>query len=371
MTRPAQTDDALALVDFEAAARAEVVLPADAHVIGEPVTVTHIRDSGGARAGLLATCKRGDAMYELSLADVVFPAASPGASVVARSRIWLGLPPFDAPTIDAARPHKVEGDDIVVGTSADLLVLACKSNALRCRLLGSTREVTLRTAVRDEIAGSVITVTPRKQWTHARHPYLSGDVTAVRIDASVLGLVPLALHREDAARDTAGRDAAGSGRPAYRLVPVASSNDDPATELLFEAQDCIDARDYAEADELLHKVLALDLRHLDAHAMLGERNLSNWPTLALHHFELGVAIGSLSVGEDFDGVLPWGLVENRPFLRCLHGLSRALLRCDRSKDAAAALRRLLRLEPSDPLGAGATLAAIEAGKTWRELETAR
>jgi len=369
MTRPAHTDDALALVAFEAAARAEVVLPADAHVVGEPVAVTHIRSSGGARAVLLATCKRGDAMYELSLADVVFPAASPGASLVARYRIWLGLSPFDAPTIDAARPHKVEGDDIVVGTPADLLVLACKSNALRCRLLGSTREVTLRTAVRDEIAGSIITVTPKKQWTHARHPYLSGDVSAARIDASVLGLEPLALHREDAARDTAGRDAAGSGRPAYRLVPVASSsNDDPATELLFEAQDCIDARDYAEADELLHKVLALDLRHLDAHAMLGERNLASWPTLALHHFELGVAIGSLSVGEAFDGVLPWGLVENRPFLRCLHGLSRALLRCDRSKDAAAALRRLLRLEPSDPLGAGARLAAIEAGKTWRELE---
>jgi hypothetical protein len=370
MTRPDQTDDAGALMEFETSARAEFVLPADAHVIGEPVTVTHIRYSGGARAGLLATCKRGEATYELSLADVMFPAASAGASLVARYRTWLGLAQFDAPTIEVSRPHKVEGDDIVLGKPVDLLVLACKSNALRCRLLGSTREITLRTAVRDEIAGSIITVTPKKQWTHARHPYLSGDVTAVRIDASVLGLVPLALHREDAP-PIVGSDGAGSGRPAYRLMPVASSNDDPATELLFEAQDCIDARDYAEADDLLHKVLALDLRHLDAHAMLGERNLSSWPTLALHHFELGVAIGSLSVGEDFDGMLPWGLVENRPFLRCLHGLSRALLRCDRSKDAAAALRRILRLEPSDPVGAGATLAAIEVGKTCRELEPPR
>ena len=117
-------------------------------------------------------------------------------------------------------------------------------------------------------------------------------------------------------------------------------------------------------------MLALDLRHLDAHVLLGERNLSTFATQALHHFELGVAIGSLSVGEDFDGVLPWGFVENRPFLRCLHGLSRALLRCDRREDAAAALRRLLRLDPADPLGAGATLDAIEAGKTWRELEKA-
>jgi hypothetical protein len=76
------------------------------------------------------------------------------------------------------------------------------------------------------------------------------------------------------------------------------------------------------------------------------------------------------VGEDFEGVLPWGLVENRPFLRCLLGLSRALLRRDRREDAAAALRRLLRLDPADHLRARASLAAIEAGKTWREMETA-
>lgn len=369
MTRPIQVDDGGALVELEASARAEVVLPADAHVIGEPVTVTQIRYSGAARAGLLATCKRGAATYELSLADVVFPAASSGASFVARYRTWLGLQPIVASEAESARPHKVEADDIVVGKPVDLLVLACKLNALRCRLLGSAREVTLRTAVGDEIAGSIITVTPKKQWTHARHPYLSGDVSALRIDASVLGLVPLALHREDASQDTGGRDAAGSGRATYRLVPVAAANDDSAAELLLEAQDCIEARDYYEADELLHKVLALDLRHLDAHVLLGERNLSSWPTLSLNHFELGVAIGTLSMGKDWDGVLPWGFVENRPFLRCLHGLSRALLRCDRREDALAALRRLVRLDPTDPLGACARLAAIEAGKTWRELET--
>lgn len=369
MTPPSQTDDEGVLTELAASAHAEGILPADAHVIGEPVTVTHIRYSGVARAGLLATCRRGDTSYELSLADVVFPAASAGAALVARYRTWVGLAPFLAPCVEVARPHKVEGDDIAVGQPVALLVLACKSNALRCRLLGSAREVTLRTAVRDEIAGSIITVTPKKQWTHARHPYLSGEVSAVRINASVLGLVPLALLREDALNPAIGRDPSGDSHAAYRLGQVASASDDAGVELLLGAQECMDARDYAEADELLHKVLALDLRYLDAHAMLGERNLSSWPTLALHHFELGVAIGSLTVGTDFDGVLPWGFVENRPFLRCLHGLSRALLRCERREDAAAALRRLLRLDPTDPLGAGATLAAVEAGKTWRELET--
>ncbi len=38
MTQPSQTDDAGAPTELEASARAEVLLPADAHVIGEPVT---------------------------------------------------------------------------------------------------------------------------------------------------------------------------------------------------------------------------------------------------------------------------------------------------------------------------------------------
>lgn len=367
---PNQTDDERALVELETAAHAEVVLPADAHVIGEPVTVTKIRYPGLTRVGLIATCRRGELTYELSLADVMFPMASAGAALVTRYRSWLGLTPFAAPGFDAARPHKIESDDIVVGRPIELVVLACKSNALRCRLLGSAREVTLRTAVRDEIPGAIITVTPRKQWTHARHPYLSGDVSSVRVDATALGLVPLALQREDAPdQESEGRGAIRKGRPVFRMVRLEPASDDGCADLLIEAQECIDARAYGEADAVLHKVLAIDLRYLDAHAALGERNLSHWPRLALHHFELGVAIGSLTVGEDFDGVLPWRLVENRPFLRCVHGLSRALLRLDRREAAAAALRRLLHLDSADGLSARASLAAIEAGKTWQEMET--
>jgi len=117
-------------------------------VIGEPVTITQIHYSGATRAGLLATCRRGDRSYELSLAHVLFPAASAGASFVERYRAWLGLAPSAAPGIEAARPHKVESDDIVISEPLNLVVLACKTNALRCRLLGSARELTLRMAVR-------------------------------------------------------------------------------------------------------------------------------------------------------------------------------------------------------------------------------
>lgn len=41
-------------------------------------------------------------------------------------------------------------DTLVLG---GLFVLACKSDARRCRVLGSARELPLRTGVRDEEAG--------------------------------------------------------------------------------------------------------------------------------------------------------------------------------------------------------------------------
>jgi len=363
------TDDA-ELCALEDAAQAGLSLPADGHVIGEPVTVVRVRYTGVPRIGLLASCQREVRVYDVGLAEVVFPPGSAGARVVARYREWLGFhPDFDGERpVEPPRPHKVGSDDITVGEPVELIVLACKSNALRCRLLGSAREVTLRTAVRDEIPGSIITVTPRKQWTHARHPYLSGDVSSVRIDASVLGLVPLRLHREGDAKGASGRERASGTCAEYRLEPVSVESGDTIPNLLLEAQRCLEAGEYAETDELLTKAIALDLRCLEAHAMLGARHLSHWPVLALEHFEMGAAIGSLTVRDDFDGRLPWRLPDNRPFLRCLHGMASALVRLRRRDAAAGPFRRLLRLDPADALSARASLAALDAEKTGPEVE---
>lgn len=60
MTQPPfdQSDNTRILLEFEMAARAEVLPPDDAHVIGEPVSAIQIRYSGSPQAGLLATCRR-------------------------------------------------------------------------------------------------------------------------------------------------------------------------------------------------------------------------------------------------------------------------------------------------------------------------
>jgi hypothetical protein len=94
-------------------------------------------------------------------------------------------------TIDEQNAHSTSA---AIGSPTELIILACKSNALRCRLPGTATELTLRTAVRDEVPGDIVTVVPTNEWTHRRHRYIAGAVTSSRSDVEALGLTPLALR---------------------------------------------------------------------------------------------------------------------------------------------------------------------------------
>lgn len=270
--------------------------------------------------------------------------------------------------------------------SRELIVLACKSNALRCRLLGTTHEVMLRMAVRDEVPGEILTVMPTKEWTHARHDYLAGDVLSSRRDVAALGVTPLALRDEgdwDPKAAYWGEEGepidpwaeaiiARGKRPMFEMEQVIPGVDPEAfdEDPILEASDLIDAGNLGGAREILMHLLAQDLRCLDAHAYLGNLEFDDRPAQALRHYEVGMEIGALSLGEAFDGVLPWGLIDNRPFLRCMHGVGICLWRLGKPREAAAVFSKMLWLNPGDNQGARFNLAAIEAGQPWDELNHA-
>src|SRR5258706_10561519 len=73
------------------AAHAEIALPADAFVIGEPVKVMAIEYDGNVRRGLSANVRRGDERYDVSLGDVVFSPGTEESTFSAAYRAWLGL----------------------------------------------------------------------------------------------------------------------------------------------------------------------------------------------------------------------------------------------------------------------------------------
>jgi hypothetical protein len=165
----------------------------------------------------------------------------------------------------------------------------------------------------------------------------------------------------------------GARRPMFEMEQVLPGFDpeDFDSDPIVEASELETAGDGAAAREILMKLLAQDLRCLDAHAHLGNFAFDHGPAEALRHYEMGVSIGTLLLGERFNGVLAWGLIDNRPFLRCLNGVGLCAWRLGDLRAAAHVFQRMLWLSPSDNQGARFNLAAVEAGKTWEELEGKR
>jgi len=377
--------DAEQLGAFAEAFADRLTLPVDAFIIGEPVSVTEIDYDGNALRGLTARCRReGTGEHVVGLSDVRFPEGSEGARLLAAYRKWLGIEPDPKPaTSRPTKRHKAAEDDLDLSGPIELIALAVKSNTARCLIPGTGREITLRSRdVWNRVPGEIMTVRPRKQWRYGGHPYLSGNVESSRLDVPALGLTPLGLEcvgTWDPVKDYWGEEGepleewvkpiiAGGPRPEFEMEQVLPGQDpeDPFRDPLLEAIELRAAGDSVEAEKILMDMLAEDLRCLDAHAHLGNFAFDHRPELALRHHQVGVGIGELCLGADFDGVLRWGWIDNRPFLRCLHGYGLGLWRLGRSEEAVAVFERMLWLNPTDNQGVRFLIGPARAGESWEE-----
>lgn len=106
--------------------------------------------------------------------------------------------------------------------------------------------------------------------------------------------------------------------------------------------------------------VAADLCCLDAHANLGNLIFDSWAKETIRHYEVGLRIGEFSLGADFDGLLPWSHIDNRPFLRCMHGFGLRLWRFERFDEAERVCERMLWLNPSDNQGVRFLIGAVMA-----------
>lgn len=365
----------------------DVTLPADGFVIGEPVSVTEIEYEGNARRGLTARCRREDGSeHVVAASDVVFAGDSSGARHVAAYRRWLRIdphPPETAGTTRRRRQHKATAEDLDLSRPVELIVLSVKERAARCRLLGSDRAITLRASgLWDIVPGEIVTVTPRKQWSYAGHPYLSGEIESTRLDVRALRLVPLGLEdmgiwdpkehywgeEGEPIEEWAEPIIARGPRPELEMEQVLPGRDpdDPFADPIGESNDLKEAGEWARAHKILMDLCQADLRCLDAHAHLGNFAFDRSPKEALRHYEVGVRIGELSLGGGFEAVLLWGHIDNRPFLRCMHGYGLCLWRLARYDEAARVFEKMLWLNPSDNQGVRFVVDEVRAGMAWEE-----
>jgi len=287
-----------------------------------------------------------------------------------------------APGHDKQQP-KATADDLDLSGPVELVALSVKERVARCRLLGSNRLITLRpNRLWGVVPGEIVTVKPRKQLGYAGHPYLSGEIESTRLDAAALRLAPLRLNdmglwdpkkhywgeEGEPVEEWAKPIIAWGPRPDFEMEQVlpGADPDDPFSDPITDSTDLLDAGDRPGARKILMELCEADLRCLDAHAHLGNLVFDSMPEFAIRHYEVGLRIGDLSLGDDFDGVLLWGHINNRPFLRCMHGYGLCLWRLGRFDEGAHVFDRMLWLNPSDNQGVRALIQRVKAGMTWEE-----
>jgi hypothetical protein len=79
-------------------------------------------------------------------------------------------------------------------------------------------------------------------------------------------------------------------------------------------------------------------------------------------------IGELSLPQDFAGLLLWGHIYNRPFLRCLHGYGLCRWRMGQLPQAQQVFERILSLNPNDNQGIRFCWDDVRSGRSWDEMQ---
>ena len=351
---------------FHSAIEDGIELPCDAFVIGEPVSMVEFDYDGNQRRGLVARCRREDgSVHVVSASEVVLAKRTKGAHLLAAYRKWLGLDPQPeeaAGPTRRKRQHKVAAADIDLSQPIELVVLSVKKKAARCRLLDSDRATTLRAS---------------RLWD-----IVPGEIETSRLDVVALGLVPLKLEDQglwtpdehywgeegEPIEEWAKPIIARGPRQTFEMEQVVPGHDpdDFDSDPIAESNDLKNAGDHGAAQKILMELCQADLRCLDAHAHLGNFAFDRWAKDAIRHFEVGVHIGELSLDPDFDGLLPWGHIDNRPFLRCMHGFGLCLWRLERFEEAKRIFDRMLWLNPTDNQGVRFLLDDVRTRTAWED-----
>jgi hypothetical protein len=329
---------------FRQALEDAVRLPVDGVVIGVPVSVIAFDYDGNERRGLTARCQRENgSKHVVAVAELEILTNQKLARYVAAYRKWMGVAPYTdrigEPTRRKQR-SKAKSSDLDLVSPIEIVVVSITMREARCRLLGSERVVLFRSPLFEKLVpGEIAKVAPHRQWKHAGQNYLTGEVTTTRFDAFALGLTPLRLEQRgiwdpmdeywgeegEPVEDWAKKIIAWGPRQSYEMEQVLPIGDpgDPDGDPIVRSNDLKNAGHSTAALRILMDLCEVDFRCLDAHSHLGNMVFEDDPAKALRDYEVGMRIGELSLDGLGDGVLPWGWIDNRPWLRCLNVSLRA------------------------------------------------
>ena len=370
--------------------RERATFPLYATLMGIAVTVAEIEYDGNPRLGITAVAIRRNRRYRVGFLGLDFPPTSFFSGCQAAYRRWAGWKKPGHPGHEQSTNNepgdteKVEGRETV-----DLVVYAVRARAASCRFAGGDeQEASVHLRSWDLfllVPGETITLDVRKTWHFGKGLHLSGKLVAHRFDLARLGLTPLKLFyqgewdpEEFFAEELSNPPDENEQLPDC-YVPVIAAGERPWFEMeqvvpgdlvldadgpILDSIYCRESGDLAAAQDILMDLLQEDLRCLDAYAHMGNIFFDSRPETAIQYYRAGIKIGGLSLPPGFNGVLLWGSVDNRPYLRCLQSNGLCLWRLERFTEAEEVFTHLLWLNPPDNQGARFLIDQVRKKIPW-------
>lgn len=291
----------------------EARFPFHGRVVGVEVEVRSVDFDGDERRGLIAVCRRAGEVHRVSLLDVTPEGPQPlrTRQLLDAYRRWSGVAPLTATAPDRVTPWVYP------------------------RFASVTLDMS-----------SPLSLQPMRDWKPTEEYWGEPDQSLDPLSEEIF---------------------AAGVRPCFEMEQVLPGvePEDWDTDPIVDAADLHRAGRDRDAIRLLEGLLAIDVRCIDAWGHLGLIAFdTKGPGPASKFYESGVAVAERSLPEGFAGVLPWGMVDNRPFLRCLYGLALCAWRQRRWDDAEAMLTARVWLDPTGPLDALACLEPVRARIRW-------
>ena len=220
----------------------------------------------------------------------------------------------------------------------DAAVLKVNQQSARVRVLREVGQITFRSDMGEIVPGHLVTLAIERRWAFKGDDYASGRIENPRIAVEKLALEPLPLRDGGVSDLRTGHEPFRKGdpyapfwrkltaqpRPGLVMDPIAWGQFPGAGEEnpTRDAADLAQAGRAAEAYELLMEVWGTTFV-----ASMPTRTWATSNSITRHNgrsstTRSGCESGSLGLPPGFDGVLLWGHIYNRPFLRCLHGYAR-------------------------------------------------
>lgn len=195
------------------------------------------------------------------------------------------------------------------------------------------------------VEGCLFEVDITREWMFGSTHFITGPITSQRIDIPALGVTPLRV-----------RECIKCSKEyeMEQVIPGWEPNvfgSDP----ILEAVELKNKGEHEQARNILRNIIKEDIRCIDAHVHLGNfafgaGDSRSMIRVALNHYSVAVLMGKFFLGDNFKGTLPWGWINNRPYLRALHGQCICFWALGEFKEAMKVAKYILKVNPMDNQG---------------------